>query len=278
MRRRGASRFACNRDGLLTPNATLPSTLAGTGLLEPPAGLPGAARGEPSAFLDSREFAGISAAARLSLAQALSRRTCGPNEFIYLQDDDADYLYFVRSGHVRLSYLLEDGSPILFGILPPGESFGEVGVFEAGTHCDMATAIGNVTIASIPARTFRALGQRYPELEAALGRVVARRYRAYVGLTRSLGLKTLQARLSQTLLRLADGLGTRTTHRGREVPYIGAFVTQTDLGLMARGARGNVNRAIKTWERAGWLVIQDRCILIVNRPQLEALAIEEGLR
>lgn len=275
----GPARGGRTRDELLTPNATLSATLASTGVLEPPVGTGGApARGEPASFLESREFANIGHAARLSLSQALSRRSCGPNEFIYLQDDDADYLYFVRSGHVRLSYLLEDGSPILFGILPPGESFGEVGVFEGGTHCDMATAIGNVTIASIPARTFRALGQRYPELEAALGRVVARRYRAYVGLTRSLGLKTLQARLSQTLLRLADGLGTRTTYRGREVPYIGAFVTQTDLGLMARGARGNVNRAIKAWERAGWVAMQDRCILIVNRAQLEALAIEEGLR
>lgn len=260
----------------MTPNTL--STPQAPAALEGSGGTGSATRGEPPSFLDFREFANISHAARLSLSQALGRRTCGPNEFIYLQDDEADYLYFIRSGHVRLSYLLEDGSPILFGILPPGESFGEVGVFEGGTHCDMATAIGHVVIASIPARTFRALGQRYPELEAALGRVVARRYRAYVNLTRSLGLRTLHARLSQTLLRLADGLGTRTMFHGREVPIIGAFVTQTDLGLMARGARGNVNRAIKAWERAGWLATQDRCILILNRSQLETLAVEEGIR
>lgn len=264
------------RSTFLTPNASL-SAPSKPAAIDGPAGANALARGEPS-FLDFREFANISEGARQSLAQSLGRRTCGPNEFIYLQDDEADYLYFIRSGHVRLSYLLEDGSPILFGILPPGESFGEVGVFEGGTHCDMATAVGHVVIASIPARTFRTLAQRYPELEAALGRVVARRYRAYVGLTRSLGLRTLHARLSQTLLRLADGLRTRTMYHGREVPFIGAFVTQTDLGLMARGARGNVNRAIKAWERAGWLATQDRCILILNRSQLETVAIEEGIK
>ena len=55
------------------------------------------------------------------------------------------------------------------------------------------------------------------------------------------------------------------------------MVTQADLGLMARGARGNVNRALKAWERAGWIAIQDRNILILDRNRLEALSVEEGL-
>jgi CRP/FNR family cyclic AMP-dependent transcriptional regulator len=44
---------------------------------------------------------------------------------------------------------------------------------------------------------------------------------------------------------------------------------------MARGARGNVNRALKAWERAGWIAIKDRSIVIVDRTKLENLAIED---
>src|SRR6187397_3153003 len=97
------------------------------------------------------EFGALSEAIRNALDQAASYRMLGPNEFIYIQDDEADYLYFVRSGHVRLSYLLEDGSPILFGIISPGESFGELGVFESGSHYDMATSIGTSSVYCIPA-------------------------------------------------------------------------------------------------------------------------------
>ena len=223
------------------------------------------------------EFTKIDAAARDALLAATVRKSYGDSEFIYLQDDDADHLYFVVSGHIRLSYLMEDGSAVLYAILPPGESFGELGVFECNSYCDMATAVGSTVVAGISARVFRALADRHTELNGALARLVARRYRSYVGLTQNLSLKTLPARLAQALLRLADQLGTRCHFLNREVSCVGAMVTQADLGLMARGARGNVNRALKCWERAGWIAIQDRSIFILNRARLEGLAIEEGI-
>jgi CRP/FNR family cyclic AMP-dependent transcriptional regulator len=223
------------------------------------------------------EFSKLGAEAKAALAGAFVRRSYGENDFIYLQDDDAEHLYFIRSGYVRLSYLMEDGSAILHGILPPGETFGELGVFEGGAHSDMATAVGNVVVASVPIHVFRQLEARHPEIGAAVGRAVARRYRSYLALTRMLSLKTLAARLAQALLRLADGLGTRTRYLDRECPSIGSMVTQTDLGLMARGARGNVNRALKSWERAGWIAIQDRSIVILDRSKLDGLSFREEL-
>lgn len=223
------------------------------------------------------EFGQLDECIRLALDRAATYRIFGPNEFIYLQEDDADFLYFVRSGYVRLSYLLEDGSPILFGILPPGEVFGELGVFEAGRHYDMATSISSCSVFCIPASALRSLGARHASLDLALARAIARRYRSYILLTRILGLKTLPARLSQCLLRVADELDDVTLHNGRNVPRIGSSVTQTDLGLMARGARGNVNRALKAWERQGWIEIRDRSILILDRTRLEAVALEDDL-
>lgn len=223
------------------------------------------------------EFAKIGLAARNALLGAAVKRTFGDSEFIYLQDDDADHLYFVVSGHIRLSYLMEDGSAILYAILPPGESFGELGVFENNSYCDMATAVGPTVVAGVSARVFRALSEKHPDLNAALARLVARRYRSYVGLMQNLSLKTLPARLAQALLRLVDQLATRSSFGNREASYVGAMVTQADLGLMARGARGNVNRALKSWERSGWIAIHERSIFILNRGKLEGLAIEEGI-
>ena len=56
---------------------------------------------------------------------------------------------------------------------------------------------------------------------------------------------------------------------------LGSIVTQTDLGLMARGSRGNINRVLKTWERAGWIAIEDRRTLILDRARLEGVATED---
>ncbi|WP_161992844.1 Crp/Fnr family transcriptional regulator [Aureimonas leprariae] len=236
-----------------------------------------AAFAERIPFRGASPFASLGAAAQAALMRSASVRVLAPNEFIYMQDDEASHLCFVRSGHIRLSYLLEDGSPVLFGILPPGDSFGELGVFEGGSYHDMATTVGNASIFRVPVAAFRALEPAHPELTLALARTIARRYRAYIALTRSLGLKTLNGRLSQAVLRLADDLDARATYLGREVPAVGGFVTQSDLGLMARGARSNVNRALKAWERDGLIAIQERALLILNRKRLEALSLEEGL-
>ena len=222
------------------------------------------------------EFSKVRDEAREALVSAAVKRTYSDNELIYLQDDEANHLYFVVGGYIRLSYLMDDGAAILYAILPPGESFGELGVFENNTYCDMATAVGTTVVAGVSCRMFRSLSERHPELSAALARLVARRYRSYVMLMQNLSLKSLPARLAQALLRLVDQLGTRTVHANREVAFLGSVVTQADLGLMARGARGNVNRALKAWERAGWIAIHERSIYILQRAKLEALAQDEG--
>jgi CRP/FNR family transcriptional regulator, cyclic AMP receptor protein len=213
--------------------------------------------------------------AKAALAAALTTRHCSHNEVIYLQEDKAEYLYIVVSGHVRLSYVMEDGSAILYALLPPAQTFGELGILDGRTNCDMAMGAGHTVIAMISAKKFHSLCARFPELRDFIAHLVARRYRSYIELTRIMSFKRLNVRIALALLRLADGLNSCRRFNGREVLCVGSVVTQADIGLMARGSRGNVNRALKAWERRGWLVIRDRTILIVNRTALEALALEE---
>jgi CRP/FNR family transcriptional regulator, cyclic AMP receptor protein len=228
-------------------------------------------------FKPSSKFARASDEAKKALTAAFSRRAYANNEVIYLQEEPATYLYFILSGHVRLSYVMDDGSAILYAILPTGDSFGELGVFDGGTHCDMAMGIGNTVVGSVSIQKFDALCQLFPELQRCIGLMVASRYRSYIELARMMSLKTLQGRIAQMLLRLADDLSTKVQYNGVDIACVGPVVTQADLGLMARGARGSVNRTLKNWEREGWLVMKDRAILITNRAALEACALEEDI-
>ncbi len=193
-------------------------------------------------FRPSSEFAQASDDAKSALIATSTRRAYADNEVIYLQEERAQNLYFVVSGHVRLSYVLDDGSAILYAILPAGDSFGELGIFDGGVHGDMAMGIGNTVIGAVSAKNFHALCHRFPALQDCIAQLVARRYRSYIELTHIMSLKTLPGRLAQALLRLADGLGTATNYCGLDVPCVGPVITQADLGLMARGARGSVNR------------------------------------
>ena len=217
----------------------------------------------------------LSSQAHNALIDSAFRKNYSHNEYVYLQDDEVSGLHFVVAGHIRLSYLMEDGTAVIYRILPKGECFGELAVFDHGNQCDMATSLGDSVVLTVPIRAFRDLAKRHPDIEVGLGRLVADRYRDYVELTRILSLSSLSARLSQSILRLVDKLGTTATVNGRKVPAIGSIVTQSDLGLMARGARGNVNRTLKEWEQRGWVAVRDREILILDREKLNAVSFND---
>lgn len=226
-------------------------------------------------FKASSEFARASDEAKSALLAALTRRTYANNEVVYLQEDEAQQLYFVVSGHIRLSYVRDDGSAILYAILPPGEQLRRTRHLRRRCplrhgHGDRECR-GRQRLGQEVQRPVRALPKpakvHRPAGRAALP-VVYRidPHDEHQDTARARGAGTSGAR------RRARDRG----HCGRKVPSVGPVVSQSDLGLMARGARNSVNRILKIWERAGWLAIKDRSILIVNRAAIEASALRSA--
>ncbi|KZM46166.1 cAMP-binding protein [Labrenzia sp. OB1] len=198
------------------------------------------------------------------------------NGVIYLQEDRADKLYIVLSGYVRLSYIMEDGSTILYAIVPPGQSFGELGVYDWSVYMDSATAIGDVSVFSVRAEVFHSDISGNSSPKDALSTLIVDRYKTFIDVTRCLHLSNLPARLAASLLRLVESLGQTTDYRGRNCPSLGAMVTQSDLGAMARGTRGNVNRVLRKWILDGLVAIEDRKIILLDPDGLELTALNVG--
>lgn len=222
-------------------------------------------------FAASSPFASLSGEALTALRGIAVRRSFADGQTIHMQDDEARFLSIIVAGHVRLSYTMEDGSTILLAVLPSGETVGEFGVFVQSAYPDTATAAGPVVLTSLPAPALLDLARSHPALSLVLARAVAAHYREYLALVRDLSLPSLPARLARTLIRLADRLNPDTDHGSHSARVIGDVVTQTDLGLMARGSRGNVNRTLQAWQRAGWIALRDRSIIVLSRSALAAV-------
>lgn len=220
-------------------------------------------------------FASLDADCLAKLQRISLRRSFADGQIIHVQDDEARFLNVVSSGHVRLSYMMEDGSTVLHDIVPSHAIFGEFSVLDQSTYPDIASAIGRVALVSFPSVALFDLARAQPSLARALSGAVALRSRAYIDLVRDLSLPSLSARLARALIRLADRLNASTEHGGRPVQVVGAIVTQTDLGVMARGSRGNVNRVLQAWQRAGWIALKERTIVVLNRSALVAVAADE---
>lgn len=200
--------------------------------------------------------------------------TMADNSVIYYQDDPSESLYFVARGHVRLSYISEDGLVTLNSIVPPGRSFGEAGALEGFGYCDTAFSVGVAEVIVMDLACIAQSGSLADEIRLAVARLIARRYRDHVDFTRALYRPNLGLRLSYSLLRLLDLLGNDIRYRGRTVRCLGPVVTQRDLGAMARGTRENVNKALRQWQKEGILALEDRHIIVLDRARLEQVSLD----
>lgn len=199
-----------------------------------------------------------------------------PNSVVYYQDDPTRYLYVLISGHVRLTYINENGMVVLLSIVPPGQSFGETGAIDASPHCDTAFSSGAAELLRVDTACLRRDDPATANIQGAIASVIARRFRSHMDLTRALYMPSLALRLSHILLRMTKVLGNSIRYGGKMVECLGPIVTQQDLGSMARGTRENVNKTLRTWEKAGLIALEDRHILILKPQALEEIAANLG--
>lgn len=209
----------------------------------------------------------------LDILERFSRiRTLDANSVVYYQDDITQHIFLVKSGYVRLAHILEDGSVTLYGILPPGQTFGEAGTFDQFGYCDTASTVTNAEVIAVGLGWVKEVGPSHDELRMAVAKMIAKRHRDHISTTKALYLPNLSARLSQCLMGLFDSLGNRIQYQGREVMCLGPMVTQKDLGAMARGTRENVNKILKKWIDEGVIVVEDRHIIALDLGRLDRMA------
>lgn len=219
------------------------------------------------------DLGGLGPAAREVLARHARPRSYAASEVIYYQDDPTTHLLLLTRGHVRLSHIGEEGFVTLFTIVAPGRSFGEAGMLDGAGYAETASAVGAVEVLAVDRDWIGREGAAYGELRRAVAGLIARRYRQHIALSRGLYLPNLSQRLAHSLLHFFGELGNRITHRGRGAECLGPEVTQRDLGSMARGTRENVNKTLRRWEREGVVALEDRHIVLTDRPRLEGIAL-----
>lgn len=71
------------------------------------------------------------------------------NQVIYSQGDDANYVFFVQDGRVRLTTTSKHGLDTLLGIALKGQFFGEACLHHVPVRTASATAIGDCRITSV---------------------------------------------------------------------------------------------------------------------------------
>jgi CRP-like cAMP-binding protein len=187
---------------------------------------------------------------------------CG--DVIFGQGDPPNRLYLTTAGKVRLGRHDDTGRTCLYTVVGPGEVFGEVAMFDASPHSEMAVAMTDVRALAWNRSQLDELFATDPTAAEHLLRVLARRIRRASDDITDLMSATVAGRVAKHLLRLAQQFGEQ--HDG--AVRVALDLNQEQLAQLTGTSRECVNRALSEFSDSGWIRLEQNTVVIMERQPL----------
>jgi CRP/FNR family cyclic AMP-dependent transcriptional regulator len=176
----------------------------------------------------------------LSIAR---RRTFQKGEVVFHRDDPADSLHLIVRGRFAARVTTPLGDSVLFDVLGPGQSFGELALLLSGERRSATvSALEDGETRSVFRDDFAGLQRRHPGVKDVLLRLLAEQFRRASDRVVEAHYVDADTRVRRRLCELAESYGSND--RATVVP-----LTQEDLAAMAGTSRATVNRVLREEEK-----------------------------
>lgn len=209
-------------------------------------------------------FQGVDKLAADALAAQCEFIDIPRGRIVFHEGEPGDSLYIVLSGKVKLGRHSSDGRENVVAILGPSDQFGELSLFDPGPRMSTATAVTDARLAVVSKLALRSWITSRPEIAERLLHVFARRLRRTEHMLADLIFTDVPGRVAKALLQLAQRFGTvegtalRVTHD----------LTQEELAQLVGASRETVNKALADFASRGWLRLEGRSVVILDRERL----------
>ncbi len=205
---------------------------------------------------------------QLKLSLESPARNISKREQIYLPGEDAEYVYVIQSGRVKLSRCSECGKEVILSIMGPGEVFGLEPLLGHSDRRAQAVALEGGRLLALRRDRFQEMILENPELLMTLLRIVNERlWDSRDNLSR-LVFNDVKSRLAALLLNLARSEGKVC---GNEI-RLEAPITHQDLANLIGSTRETTTATLNQFKRAQLIQFDRRRIVISGLGGLEALA------
>jgi len=215
------------------------------------------------AFLKSNPyFFGLDADKLEIFGRLITERSVSKSEIVYLAREPANVLYFVVSGVIKLFSTSFEGKEQILNLVRPGQSFGDIAVFDGGVHPTSAQAITESVLYGIERSDLESLMSDSPQFARNVIRVIASRTRRYISLVEDLSFQHVDGRLASILIEY-DGDTASSC-----LPQL----TQRDIAAMAGTVREVVGKILQAFACKGIISMDGRRIVITDVETLRDMA------
>jgi CRP/FNR family cyclic AMP-dependent transcriptional regulator len=214
-----------------------------------------------------KNLAGFSETHLEKLAANLSVVTAAKNKMVFDQGDDANLVYLLLSGVVKVSYLGDYERQTLVSLVPAGEFFGLDSLTPQTLHPFRCEAFEDCTIGSIKPKIFIELlsGANYEAFLRGHVAVFNHVRTAYIHCIRGMGID-VRRRLAFELLNLGDRFGTANP-RGISIAL---NLSHELLASLVGASRQHVTEYLNDFDR-NRMIFRDGRRIIIDPEKLQKI-------
>lgn len=208
-------------------------------------------------------------------------RSIEEGSFFFMQGDEANYLYILTSGQVKLMQSNPNGQQVNLRTIYPWQMFGALGATRGdnATYPATAQALENSTALAIPSSFLRSLMETRPYLSFDLMNLMTTYIQEMQARYRELATERVEQRVANALIRLVGQSGIKR----RPEPVEGSdkeagielSLSRQDVAEMTGTTLYTVSRLLSEWERKGIIKTGRERITFINPHELVRIA--EGL-
>ncbi len=197
-----------------------------------------------------------------ALTQRMTPRHLEAGQVIHLEGEPGDKIHILEKGWAKSIRTSIDGREQATIMLKAGELFGDEAVFLGTTYPVTVIALEKVEMWFIQKQNFLDVVQRYPALAMVFIHRLSERVLYYVDLVEDLGLRNVQARVANTLLKHAESVD------GKLVVPRQAWTTLDEMAIRLGTVRDVLSRTLNALEAEGILKIGRTKITIIDPQKL----------
>lgn len=217
----------------------------------------------PLWFLENIDVMNIFCPRKMDSAHdVLRHQSFKRGEYVYVTDEDADKVYFLTDGCVRLGTHNDKGKEVTKAILTKGEVFGELALMHEGKRRDFAYAMEDTTVCILTVAEMRKLMREHSGLNLFFMRLMGSRILEMENRLESLVFKDSRSRIIELVLEYARKHGYQN---GTEM-HVPNFIRHKDIANLTATSRQTVTSVLNELRNQN-LIDFNRRELIVKDPE-----------
>lgn len=205
--------------------------------------------------------------------QKQPKRSFKKAEFIYLSDDEADQVFFIHQGAVKIIGYTEEGNEIIKAVLHPGEIFGELALYGEEQRSDYAQAIENTEVCILSRAGVTNLMRDLNGFQEFLHKIMGDRVIMTQKRLASLLYKDAKTRIAEYILEQA-GKRSRKTPLGIELRN---YLTHQEIASYTGTSRQTVTTVLNQFREEG-LIDFDRKRIVIKDMQIFKRSILQAVK